>query len=77
MVDLRLEPVDAGMTSSDQSFHEYFTNSLPSSLYDDPTYHVDLLCDKFTKCEIRCKLADAKASKTEGTSDGSLALFDL
>ena len=81
MVNLREKLVEAGMTISDQSFHEYFTNSLPSSLnlfitlYDDPTYHVDLLCDKFAECEIRCKLADAKASKAEETSDRSLALF--
>jgi len=28
MVDLHTELADAGMTISDQSFHEYFTNSL-------------------------------------------------
>jgi len=32
MVDLRTELADAGMAISDQPFHEYFTNSLPSSL---------------------------------------------
>ena len=82
MVNLRTELADAGTTISDQSFHEHFTNSLPSSLdlfitlYDDPAYDVDLLCDKSAKYEMRHKLADTKAGKAEGTSDGPLALFD-
>jgi len=81
MVDLRTELADAGMTISDQSFHKYFTNSLPSSLnlfitlYDNSTYDVDLLCDKIAKYEMWRRLADTKAGKAEGSSDGSLALF--
>ena len=81
MVNLRTELAGAGMAISDQSFHEYFTNSPPSSLdlfitlYDDSTYDVALLCNKFAKYEMRRKLADAIAFKAEGISDGSLSLF--
>jgi len=32
MANLRTELAGAGMTISEQSFHEYITNSLPSSL---------------------------------------------
>jgi len=69
------------MVIDDQSFFEYFTNSLPSSLdlfitlYEDNSYNVDLLCDRFAKHEMRRKLADAKDGKAGGTSDSSLALF--
>ena len=58
IVDLHTALADAGMTTSDQSFHEYFMNLLPSSLdlfitlYDDPTYDIDLLCGKFAKYEM-------------------------
>ena len=81
MVDIRTELADAGMMISDQSFYEYFTNSLPSSLdlfitlYDDSTYDINLLCNKFAKYEMRCKLAAAKAGRTDASSDGSLAMF--
>ena len=55
MLDLCTELADARMTIGDQPYHEYFTNSLPSSLdlfitlYDDPTYDIALCCDKFAK----------------------------
>jgi len=55
MIDPRTELANAGMTISDQSFHEYFTNSFTSSLDlfttldDDPTYDVNLLCDKVAR----------------------------
>ena len=81
MVDLRTQLRDAGRDLSDQAFHGYFTESLPTSLdlfitlYDDSTYDVDLLCDKFAKYEMRQKLRATKAGKAEGTSDGNVALF--
>ena len=58
MLDLCTALADAGMTIGDQSFHEHLTSSLPSTLYlfitlyDDPTHDIDLLCDKFAKCEM-------------------------
>jgi len=81
MFDLHTELAGTGMVIDDQSFFEYFTNSLPSSLdlfitlYEDNSYDVDLLCDRFAKYEMRRKLADAKDGKAGGTLDGSPALF--
>jgi len=78
MLDLRTELADAGMTISNQCFYQCFTSSLPSSLdlfialCDEPTYDVDLLCDKLAEYEMRRKL---RAGKAEGTLDGSLTLF--
>jgi hypothetical protein len=78
MVDIRTELADTGMIINDQSFYEYFTNSLPPALdlfitlHDDSTYDIDLLCDKFAKYEMRRKLAAAKEGKADATSDVSL-----
>jgi len=66
-----------------ESYHGLTMNSLCwvrararcPTLYDNSTYDVNLLCDKFAKYEMQCRLADAKAGKAEGSSDGSLALF--
>jgi gag-polypeptide of LTR copia-type len=75
MVDIRTELADTGMIINDQSFYEYFTNSLPPSLnlfitlYDDSTYDIGLLCDKFSKYKMRRKLAAAKEGKADATSD--------
>ena len=43
--------------------------------YEDSTYDVDLLYDKFAKYETRRKLADLVAGKADKTTDDSLALF--
>jgi Zinc knuckle len=81
MVDIRTELAETGMIINDQSFYEYFTNSLPPSLdlfitlCDDSTYDIDLLCDKSSKNEMRHKLAAAKEGKADATSDVSLAMF--
>ena len=48
---------------------------LSIALYEDSTYDVDLLYDKFAKYETRRKLADLVAGKAEKTTDDSLALF--
>ena len=75
MVNLRTELADAGMTISDQCFYDYFTISLPSSLDlfivldDNPTYDVNLLCDKIVRYERRCRLRAVK----EGRLDDSIA----
>ena len=81
MVDLRSQLRDAGMNLTDQAFYSYFTESLPPSLdlfvtlYEDNTFDVDLLCDKFSKYEMRQKLRVTKSGRGEGSSDGNIALF--
>ena len=81
MVDLRSQLRDAGMNLTDQAFYSYFTESLPPSLdlfvtlYEDNTFDVDLLCDKFSKYEMRQKLRVTKFGRGEGSSDGNIALF--
>jgi len=61
MLDLRTQLEDTGMTLTDQAFYLYFAESLPESLdlfitlYEDSTYNVDRLCDKFAKYEMRTK----------------------
>jgi hypothetical protein len=80
MVDIRIELAETGMIINDQYFYEYFTNSLAPSLdlfitlYDDSTYDIDLLCDKFAKYEMRHKLTAATEGKADATSNVSLAM---
>ena len=70
MVDLRSQLRDAGFNLSDQTFYAYFTESLPAldlfiTLYEDNTYDVNLLCDKFAKYERCQKLRAIKSGKGE------------
>ena len=81
MFDLRSQLSDAGLALTDQAFYSYFTESLPTSLdlfialYEDNTFDVDLLCDKFAKYKMRQKLRVTKSGKAEGSTDGNIALF--
>jgi len=81
MVDLRTQLEDTGMTLADQAFYSYFAESLPESLdlfitlYEDSTYNVDCLCNKFAKYEMRKKVRASKTAKPQSVSDGSVALF--
>ena len=81
MVDLHTKLTDTGMAISDQTFYKYFTHSLPTSLnlfitlYEDPTYDVDILCDRFTKYEMQRKVAATRDSRADTTSDATLALY--
>lgn len=78
MLSLRTQLLDAGMELTDKIFFDHFTNSLPASLdifvtfYDDKSHDIDLLCDRFSRYEMRQQLAAAKAGDT---SEGSVALF--
>lgn len=45
------------------------------ALYEDPTHHVDLLCDKFAKYEMRQKLRASRFGNAEAAADGSVVLF--
>ena len=81
MYDYRAQLVDTGLALTDQSFHRYFLNSLPPSLdhfvmfYDDPTFDVDTLCQRFVRWEARRELRGNKFDNIQGLSGGSLALF--
>jgi hypothetical protein len=81
MVDLRSQLLGAGTKLDDETFYEHFTNSLPRSLdlfisiYEDDTYDVERLCNKFAKYEMRCVHANLTEGKDVGTSDGSVAMF--
>ena len=54
MVDLRTGLMDTGMATNDQTFYEYVTYSIPTSfdlfitLYEDPTYDVNVTLFTFT-----------------------------
>jgi hypothetical protein len=80
MVDIRTQLKGAGLPLSDQTFYSYFVNSLPCScalfvtLYDDTTYNVERLCDRFTAYEMRCKLADMTDGMAGSSSGSALAL---
>ena len=58
MVGLRTQIAQTGKKMSDETFFDYFTDSLPTSvdvfitMYEDQTYNVDHLCEKFTKYEL-------------------------
>ena len=82
MFDLRTQLADTGLALTDKAFHRYFTHSLPPSLdtfimfYDDASFDVGLLCDRFVRWEARRDLCGDKFDKLEGSSTGgSLALF--
>ena len=81
MVDLRTQLEDTGMMMTDQAFYLYFAELLPKSLdlfitlYEDSTYNVDRLCDKFMKYEMRKKVRASKTAKSQSASDGSVTLF--
>ena len=81
MVDLRTKLADAGMALTDQTFYEYFTTLPPPSLdlfitlYEDPTYNADVLCDRFTKYEMRRMVAATRDGKADATKDTTVALF--
>jgi len=80
MVALRSELAGAGYSISDQSFYEQFMDSLPRSmdmfvaLYDDVSADVDAFCNKFTRYEMRIKLADIRDGKEGEASGSSMAL---
>ena len=79
MFGLRSELAAAGLSISDQQFYEYFIDSLPQSLdtfvtmYDDPTANVDSLCDRFSRYEMRLRVASIRNGKAEGSSGGVTA----
>src|SRR5258706_14038397 len=82
MFDLWTQLSDTGLLLTDESFHRYFSHSLPPLLdtfimfYDDATFDVDLLCQRFVKWEARRELRGDKFDKIEGTlTGGSVALF--
>jgi len=81
MVDLRTQLEDTGMTLADQAFYSCFAESLPESLdlfitlYEDSTYNVDCLCNKFAKYGMRKNVRASKTAKPQSVSDGSVALF--
>jgi len=81
MVDLHTQLEDTGMTMTDQAFYSYFAESLPElldlfiTLYEDSTYNVDRLCDKFAKYEMRKRVRASKTARPQSASSGSVALF--
>src|SRR5882757_8923112 len=82
MFDFRTQLHDTGLVLTDELFHQYFTHSLPPSLdtfimfYDDASFDVDLLCQRFVRWEARRDLRGDKFDKLEGSSTGgSMALF--
>ena len=81
MTNLRTQLTDAGMLLTDQAFFSYFVESLPATLnifitmYEDPSYNINLLCDKFAKYEMRQKLHLAKTGKADAAAEGSIAMF--
>ena len=80
MVGLRTQLSDAGMSITDQSFYAYFTESFPDdldpfiSLYKDNTHNVNLLCDKFSKYEMRLANRAQKRARRIGVSTEVVAL---
>jgi hypothetical protein len=83
MFDLRFQLCDTGLALSNQSFHCYFTQSLPPSLdilvmfYNDKTYDVKLLCEHFTRWEARKELHGDKFNKIGNKMglENSMAMF--
>jgi hypothetical protein len=83
MFDLRFQLRDTGLVLSDQSFHCYFMQSLPPSLdilvmfYDDKTYDVELLCERFTRWEACKELRGNKFNKISDKMglENSMAMF--
>jgi hypothetical protein len=80
MVDIRTQLKGASLPLLDQTFYGYFVNSLPHScalfttLYDDMTYDVERLCDRFAAYEMCCKLADMTEGMAGSSSGSALAL---
>ena len=59
MFDLRTQLHNTDLVLSDESFHRFFTQSVPPSpdafimFHDDAAHDVDLLCQRFARWEAR------------------------
>jgi hypothetical protein len=83
MFNLRFQLRDTSLALSNQSFHCYFTQSLPPSLnilvmfYNNKTYDVELLCEHFTRWEACKELRGDKFDKIGDKMglENSMAMF--
>ena len=81
MTDLHTQLADAGTSITNQAFFSYFIESLPPTLnifvtmFEDPSYDINLLCDKFARYKMHQKLHLAKTRKADAAAEGSIMLL--